>query len=356
MGVVDNGFTDPAKAVVGADLVVLATPLGLYRSIFEAIAPHIKPGTVITDVGSVKHFVVESAVLSLPSAHLPFFVPGHPVAGSEKSGVEASSADLYQHKRVVLTPMSSTNPKALHQVRALWETCGALVEFMEPDKHDRIYAENSHIVQLTAYSFLSSMLVIGKKALQHIPDALDEEFRKFIRLGGSNPSMWSEIFIYNRVALLQVLDRLQHHIASFYQDITQAKESHIRQRFSNARNKRNELKDNLTPSISPITVDEGRVYTILLAYLIACAIMETTSDASYAGSGLKDFTSILITRGRVNPELILKEKNKLMEALHALQQKLDNLGHLIDKGQEKALVTALDDSITLYNNLCRGRH
>lgn len=351
LGVIDYGSTDPVQAVMQAEIIILGTPLGLYKPILDTIIPHLKPGTIITDVGSVKTYVAQVAVMSLPPEHIPFFVPGHPIAGSEKSGVEASDAGLYHQKKVILTPLSSTDQKALHQVRAMWEACGAEVEFMEPEQHDRLYAENSHLVQLTAYGFLSSMLILGKKVLRYIPDTLDEEFRTFIRLGGSNTTMWSDIFIHNCQALMQTLGRMQHNLGTLISDIEKENTSHIKQRFANARNHRSMLHDRLTSNISPLTIDEGRVYTILFAYLVASLIMQTTSNVSYAGSGLRDFTSILITRGRVSPELILKEKSALLEALRAFQSKLDSFGQLIQSQQTKALTDALEDSVTLYGHL-----
>ncbi len=212
LGIVDETHADLAKAVDGADLVFLSVPVSAMAATFAAIRPGLKSGAILTDGGSVKGSVVAAAKQQLP-AWLPRLVPGHPIAGKEKSGVDAADADLYVGHRVILTPLACTDPAATQKVRALWTALGAEVLEMAADEHDRVLAETSHLPHLLAFSLVDTLARQG--------DSVDifryaaGGFRDFTRIASSDPVMWHDIFIENREAVLQALDLFGDGMAVF---------------------------------------------------------------------------------------------------------------------------------------------
>ncbi|MGH8590210.1 MAG: prephenate dehydrogenase, partial [Gammaproteobacteria bacterium] len=144
LGIIDEGAPDLGTAVAGADAVIVAVPIGAIRAVFAGIRPDLPTRTLVTDVGSVKGAVVAAARVML-GAHLPYVVPGHPIAGAEHSGVESSSARLFVGRRVILTPLPETMRSATERAQAMWESAGAEVEVMEADRHDEILAATSHL-------------------------------------------------------------------------------------------------------------------------------------------------------------------------------------------------------------------
>ncbi|RME35304.1 MAG: prephenate dehydrogenase/arogenate dehydrogenase family protein, partial [Gammaproteobacteria bacterium] len=202
--VVDQVFADPAEAVAGAELVVVAVPLGAFGAVFDRIAGAVGEQAVITDVGSAKGSVVEQARLLLGQA-LPRFVPGHPIAGTERNGVEAAFAGLYRGHRVILTPLPETDPAALTLVRAMWRATGAEPEEMAVDYHDRILAATSHLPHMLAYSLVDCLAQMEEaKDLFRLAAG---GFEDFTRIASSSPEMWRDIVFANREALLGALHR-----------------------------------------------------------------------------------------------------------------------------------------------------
>lgn len=204
LGLIDEGFVDPADAVRGADLVVLAMPVGATEAALCAVRDALSVDAIITDVGSVKGAVIDAARAAL--GRLPAgFVPGHPIAGGEKSGVTAANADLYVNHKVILTPLESTSQDALHRVRDLWTAVGASVLVMEPAHHDEVLAATSHLPHLLAYTLVD--------CLAHMQDNREifryaaGGFRDFTRIASSDPVMWRDIFLTNRNASLKVIDQ-----------------------------------------------------------------------------------------------------------------------------------------------------
>jgi len=211
LGVVDRWTTEPAEGAAGADLVVLAVPLGAMRALMEALAPGLGPEAVVTDVGSAKAAVVTDARLTLGAA-FPRFVPGHPIAGTERSGVEAAFAGLFRGHRVILTPVAETEAGALGRVRALWEALGATVVEMDPSRHDRILAATSHLPHLLAYALVD--LLAGLDEREEIFANAAGGFRDFTRIASSDPVMWRDICLANREALVAMLDRYGEALAA----------------------------------------------------------------------------------------------------------------------------------------------
>jgi len=187
-----------------ADLVLLAVPLGQMRAVMRSIAPHLGAKTVVTDAGSTKEGVVALARRELKGA-LSRFVPGHPVAGTEKSGADAAFAGLYRGRRVVLTPLEETGPEALALVRAAWERCGASVFELRPREHDAVMASVSHLPHVLAYALVDQ--VARHKNAQQLFSYAAGGFRDFTRIAASHPEMWRDICLANKKALLAELVR-----------------------------------------------------------------------------------------------------------------------------------------------------
>jgi prephenate dehydrogenase len=216
LGVIDRFSQDPAAAVADADLVFIAVPLGAMAATFAAIRDHLAPGAILTDGGSVKGSVIADARRvfgQVPSR----FVPGHPIAGTEQSGVEASFAELYRNRRVILTPLLDTDPEAIAQVQAMWEACGAEVTRMDPDHHDEVLAATSHLPHLLAYSLVDSLARLREN--DEIFRYAAGGFRDFTRIASSHPVMWRDICLANRQALGLMLARFQNELAELADEV-----------------------------------------------------------------------------------------------------------------------------------------
>jgi prephenate dehydrogenase len=204
LGVIDRFTRDPAEAVRGADMVFLAVPLGGMARVLEAIRPHLPADAVVTDGGSVKGSVVQDAQRVFGSVP-PFLVPGHPIAGTEHSGVEASFPELYRQRRVILTPLDGTDPQALRRVEHMWRVCGAEVTCMAVKHHDEVLAATSHLPHMLAFGLVDSLARM--RANDEIFRFAAGGFRDFTRIASSNPVMWRDICLANRDALATMLKR-----------------------------------------------------------------------------------------------------------------------------------------------------
>jgi len=204
LGVIDHYTHEIDKAVRGADFVVLAVPLGAMQASFEALRDALAADAVVTDVGSVKGSVVQDAKRVF--GRVPeFFVPGHPIAGTERSGVEAAFPELFRNRRVILTPLDQTDPGALERVEQVWQLCGAEVTQMSVAHHDEVLAATSHLPHMLAYSLVDSLARL--KENDEIFRYAAGGFRDFTRIASSNPTMWRDICLANREALEQMLQR-----------------------------------------------------------------------------------------------------------------------------------------------------
>lgn len=209
LGVVDRYTLDLAEAVAEADVVLVGVPLGAMHEVFAAIAPALKPEAIVTDVGSAKATVVADARRAFGAR--PNFVPGHPIAGTERSGVEASFAELFQRRRVILTPLPETDPAALARVGEMWSAAGADVVDMSVAHHDEILAATSHLPHLLAYGLVDTLSRWddSREVFQFAAGG----FRDFTRIASSDPIMWRDICIANRDALSASLERYMEDLA-----------------------------------------------------------------------------------------------------------------------------------------------
>lgn len=210
LGVIDEIAAGWADALDGADLVLLAAPVGQMDAIMAAMAPHLQPGTLVTDAGSTKRDVVDAIHRHL-GGHLDSVVPAHPIAGAEKSGVDAAFADLYESRRVVLTPLPENAPAAVERVRSAWLACGASVCETSPHEHDRVFAAVSHLPHLLAFGLVDDLARRPNAELLFSHAA--SGFRDFTRIAGSHPEMWRDICVANAPALLAELDQYMAELA-----------------------------------------------------------------------------------------------------------------------------------------------
>lgn len=240
-GFADSATTDLPHAVADADLIVLATPVGAFATIAALIAPHIKPGAILSDVGSVKQSVIDDVSPHLSSdVHL---VPGHPIAGTEFSGPEAGFPELFRGRWCVLTPLPRTGLPALGAVQDLWEAIGSQVTIMPADHHDRVLALTSHLPTLLSYSIVNTAADLGEHVQSEVLQFSAGGFRGFTRLAKQDPVMWRDIFLANREAVLEQLHLLQEDLAVLTRAIRWGDGDTIQDRLTRAREIRLDLTD-----------------------------------------------------------------------------------------------------------------
>lgn len=240
LGVIDTFTHDPAAAVAGADMIFVAVPLGAMRGVFDAIRDRLEPNAVITDGGSVKGSVVLDAIGAfgtLPAC----LVPGHPIAGTECSGVEASFAELYHNRRVILTPLPETDPQALARVTAMWECCGADVTCMSVAHHDDVLAATSHLPHMLAFGLVDTLARMREN--DEIFRYAAGGFRDFTRIASSNPVMWRDICVANREALSTMLERFGVEMTDLAESIREADGERLLEIFARAKAARDRYLD-----------------------------------------------------------------------------------------------------------------
>jgi cyclohexadieny/prephenate dehydrogenase len=217
LGLADETTDDPARAAEGADLVVVATPLSAYAGIGQRIGPALEPGAIVTDVGSVKEAVIRDLAPHLPPG--VHFVPGHPVAGTEHSGPEAGFAELFRDRWCILIPLPQTPPEAVGRVGAIWEQAGMRVVTMSAGHHDRVLAMTSHLPHLIAYTIVGTATNLEESLKSEVIEFSASGFRDFTRIAASDPVMWRDIFLNNREAVLDVLQRFSEDLSALQRAI-----------------------------------------------------------------------------------------------------------------------------------------
>ena len=242
LGVIDGCTRDPAVAVKDADMVFVAVPLGAMRDTFERIRGHLAPAAVITDGGSVKGSVVADAVAVFGGVP-PRFVPGHPIAGTERSGVGASFPELYQNRRVILTPLPETEPDAVAKVRTMWQTVGAEVSDMGVAHHDEVLAATSHLPHMLAFGLVDALARMRDN--DEIFRYAAGGFRDFTRIASSSPVMWRDICMANAEALSAMLARFGEEMTDLADSIRRRDGDHLLEIFSRAKQARDRFVDGL---------------------------------------------------------------------------------------------------------------
>ncbi|MEO8420615.1 MAG: prephenate/arogenate dehydrogenase family protein [Hyphomicrobium sp.] len=233
LGLIQKGYDSAAEAVAGADLVILSVPVGACGPLAAEIAPHLQPGAILTDVGSVKAAVVRDMAPHVPAG--VHFVPGHPIAGTEQSGPEAGFAELFEGRWTILTPEPGTDAAAVDKLKAFWMALGSKVEIMSAPHHDMVLAITSHLPHLIAYNIVNTA--------EHLERVTDKEvikfsaggFRDFTRIAASDPTMWRDVFLNNKEAVMEMLRRFSDDLAELRSAIEGADGDTLFRRFSEAR-------------------------------------------------------------------------------------------------------------------------
>ncbi|MGB5438177.1 MAG: prephenate dehydrogenase/arogenate dehydrogenase family protein [Gammaproteobacteria bacterium] len=247
LGVIDSYETDLARAVSGADMVLVAVPLGAMQSIFSAIKGRLADNAVLTDAGSAKGSVLDDAQRVF--GKVPgFFVPGHPIAGTEQSGVEASFADLYRGRRVILTPVERTDAQATGRVRGMWEAAGAEVVEMDPQHHDAVLAATSHLPHVLAFTLVDSLVRMTDQ--QELFEYAAGGFRDFTRIASSDPVMWRDICLANHGAIESLIGHFISELKNVQQAVQAQDGDRLLECFANAKQTRDRFVDekDSTPS------------------------------------------------------------------------------------------------------------
>jgi len=238
---VDEMISDPAKAVQESGLIILATPVGTYGDIGKIICPDMTPGAILTDVGSVKSCVV--TILSphmRPDCHL---IPGHPVAGTEQSGPEAGFASLFSGRWCILTPPENTPPDRVKKLEDFWQALGSNIEYMTPEHHDRVLAITSHLPHLIAYNIVGTARHLEEVTKSEVIKYSAGGFRDFTRIAASDPTMWRDVFLNNKDAVLEMLGRFSEDLTALQRSIRYEEGDKLFELFERTRRIRREIID-----------------------------------------------------------------------------------------------------------------
>jgi len=214
---VDRVYSTAAEAARDADLVILCSPVGTYGALAEEIGHVLKPGAILTDVGSVKAAVVRDVLPHVAQA--VHFIPGHPIAGTEQSGPESGFPELFINRWCILTPLPGVDPAAVERLAAFWQACGSNVDVMTPEHHDLVLAITSHLPHLIAYNIVSTAADLEEVTSSEVIKYSAGGFRDFTRIAASDPTMWRDVFLNNRDAVLEMLGRFSEDLSALQRAI-----------------------------------------------------------------------------------------------------------------------------------------
>ena len=251
LGLVDSVHKDPGDAVTDADLTVVCAPVGANPELAPLIGPHLKKGSILSDVGSVKQAVIRDFGPYLPEG--VHFVPGHPVAGTEHSGPEAGFAEMFERRWCILTPPPGTDQAAVAKLSDMWQRVGMMVDIMDAVHHDRVLAITSHLPHLIAYTITGTVFDLEgqlRREALHLDEAINRTevikfsaggFRDFTRIAASDPVMWRDVFLNNREAVLEMLGRFTEDLASLQRAIRWGEGDKLEDLFHRTRSIRREI-------------------------------------------------------------------------------------------------------------------
>jgi cyclohexadieny/prephenate dehydrogenase len=239
LGLADRLEPDPAQAVLGADCVILCTPVGAYADLAAAIAPNLAPGAILSDVGSTKQSVLRDVGPLVPAC--VHFIPAHPLAGTEHSGPDAGFATLFEGRWCLLTPPPGTDTPAIARTEDMWRRMGSMVTIMEPAHHDRVLAIVSHLPHLIAFTICGTADDLADETRQQVLQFAASGFRDFTRIAASDPEMWRDVFLNNREALLEMLARFTEDAQAMARAVRWGDATYIEDRIGRGRKIRRSL-------------------------------------------------------------------------------------------------------------------
>jgi len=359
LNIIDAGSTNIFEAVKGADVIVLCTPLSTYNSISSTISRSMEKHAILTDTGSVKHLPTEHVLSALSHEQGFHFVPGHPIAGTERSGPEAGFKELFEGRKTILTPLPITNANSVEKIKKMWEAVGSKVEILDTRRHDFIYAAVSHSIQLLSSAYMLALDSLPEEVRQNIINASDINFRKFIRLAGSDPVMWRDIFLQNIHNLEFTIDVFYQNISTIRENIASDESGILKARLENARKKRlyfhellkGEERKDFRPSDYGNLPETERVWMDIMPRLISCIIMEGISESEYSyatGAGLHGFTKNIILDAAAKTTDIFNLRRSLMEAISIYTRHLKTILDLVLSENSAALYEKLTHAQKSY--------
>jgi cyclohexadieny/prephenate dehydrogenase len=233
LGLVEKAYASAAEAMKGADLVILCAPVGAYAGLAREMALALRPGSILTDVGSVKGAVVRDVGPYVPEG--VHFIPGHPIAGTEHSGPESGFAELFDGRWCVLTPVPGTDKAAVDRLTAFWKACGSHVEVMDAEHHDLVLAITSHVPHLIAYNIVNTARHLEQVTATEVIKFSAGGFRDFTRIAASDPVMWRDVFLNNKEAVLEMLGRFSEDLTALQRAIRFGEGETLHRLFTEAR-------------------------------------------------------------------------------------------------------------------------
>ena len=240
-GLVDDTEKNLVKAVNGADLIILATPLSTFKPIIKEIAPFLKKGSIVTDTGSAKFTVLEELKDLIPKE--VEFIPGHPIAGTEESGPDSGFPELFENRWCILTPTKNNSEENVKRIKYFWELLGSKVEIMDALHHDKVLAITSHIPHLIAYNIVGTANDLANVTDSEVVKYSAGGFRDFTRIAASDPKMWSDIFTYNSEAVIEMLDLFSNDLIKLKESILKKDTNMLFSSFEKTRNVRKRIID-----------------------------------------------------------------------------------------------------------------
>lgn len=345
IGIIDYGFNNVEEAVKISDMVILCSPLGTYDALMEKIAPNLKNSAIISDAGSVKGGIIKVISKYLNDEQLPFFIPAHPIAGSEKSGIDAGSDDLYENKQLIITPLASSNKQAVETVEKFWKKLGSNVVYMDAFEHDKIYAATSHLPHLISFCYANMLSKLDADSFDSIKKQNNPEFKGFIRLAGSNAAMWRDIFLLNQNAISQMINE-------YYQlpQITENSASDICRRINNAAEKRKEIRSDKNFYPTEYTKENFAVMDFI-PKIIACLTIESVSDYSHVGGGFLGLTRNILSPEITSEEKTLQSIGAINKYLESLSSEIRHISEKIHSNQPLEIEGYINNSLKIYENL-----
>ncbi len=255
LGIANAAMTDIRQSVVGSDFVVVAVPLGAYDEVGEQIGPALAPDSVVTDVGSVKQAAIEKLGPHIPdSVH---FIPAHPIAGTEHSGPDAGFAELFDQRWTILTPQPEADIRAVERATKFWEGVGARIELMDSKHHDLVLGITSHLPHLIAYTIVGTATELEDEIKSDVIKFSASGFRGFTRIAASDPTMWRDVFLNNKDAVLDILQRFNEDLTAMQKAIRRGDGMYLFDVFSQTREIRRSIMD-LGPEGLPAPADVFR--------------------------------------------------------------------------------------------------
>lgn len=284
LGIIDNAFTNAADAVANADIIVLCIPLGAYKEVTAKIASKIPEGAILTDIGSVKQFTINIVEPLIEEKDISF-IPAHPIAGSEKSGIDASFAEIYYGKKLIITPQKKAKQEDIDLIADMWKVAGSNIEILDAKHHDAVYGGVSHLVQIAISSYAIALNRYNATGDSSILFDDNTVFNRFTRLAGSSSSMWTDICIANRTSITNNLRDFRWRLKTITGDLSDT--DNINASVSEARTIRSELN-----GVHNLIFGS---HNLIAAKLIATALLtsQDIKNINYAGTGLRDATCVV---------------------------------------------------------------